>query len=126
MTKNKGQKIGVLKKSDGQFTSPWKDTIKELISTHFPTATERMSSKYGSDYKLTTDIDETRFDWINKNLIKEAMFGFKSKKSPGPDGLTSKPIIFKYLTDNIIEEIEFIYKACIMFSFTPTKWKILR
>ena len=36
------------------------------------------------------------------------MCGFKNKKSPGPDGL--KPIIFKHLPDNIIREIEFIYK----------------
>ena len=49
------------------------------------------------------------------------MGGFQSKKSPGPDGL--KPVLFPHLPDNFIKYLKFLYKACIKFSFTPTKWK---
>ena len=49
------------------------------------------------------------------------MMGFQVKKSPRPDG--SSPLIFHHLPDNIIKEIELIYKGCISFSFTPTQWK---
>ena len=49
------------------------------------------------------------------------MEGFKDKKSPGPDQL--KPVIFRHLPDNVLEHLSFIYKSCIIFGFTPTKWK---
>ena len=52
------------------------------------------------------------------------MSGFQHKKSPGPDGL--KPAIFPHLPDNFINYLEFIYRSCVCFSFTPTKWKDTR
>ena len=56
-----------------------------------------------------------------KKKIREALCGFKDKKSPGPDGL--KPIIFRYIPDNIIHIIQLIYKATVALSCTPKLWK---
>ena len=67
------------------------------------------------------EIHSAKYDWITDDLIVEAMSGFAAKKSPGPDGL--KPIIFPHLPRNIIKYINFIYKGCVKFSFTPTQWK---
>ena len=63
-------------------------------------------------------------DWINEDLIIPAKSGFQAKKSPGPDEL--QPVIFPHLPKNILKYLEFVYKGCIAFSFTPTRWKITR
>ena len=60
-------------------------------------------------------------DWINSNLIKEAMEVFQAKKSPGPDGL--KPIIFEHFPDNVINHLKFIYRSVILLRYTPVLWK---
>ena len=52
------------------------------------------------------------------------MSGFQAKKSPGPDGL--KPVIFNHLPLKFIKYIDFLYKSCVCFSFTSTKWKDTR
>ena len=41
----------------------------------------------------------------------------QSQKSPGPDKL--KHIIFKYLPQNTLDIISFIYKACLKLHYTP-------
>ena len=38
-----------------------------------------------------------------------------------PDKL--KPIIFKYLPQNVLDIISFIYKACLKLHYTPRPWK---
>ena len=74
---------------------------------------------------MTSDqIKTSDTSWISQELIQQAFAGFKAKKSPGPDGI--KPIAFQHLPNNIIGYLEFTYKACICFSFTPTKWKDTR
>ena len=53
--------------------------------------------------------------------MRRVLLKFKAKKSPGPDKL--KPIIFKYLPQNTLDIISFIYKACLKLHFTPRTWK---
>ena len=53
--------------------------------------------------------------------LQTAIHQFKKKKSPGPDGL--RPLVLKNLPEKCIAHIIFIYKACLMLAFTPTKWK---
>ena len=78
-----------------------------------------MKTTYSNKILQSCDIHTAKFDWITDELTMQAMMGFQAKKSPGPDGL--KPIIFQHLPINMIKYINFIYKACVSFSFTPTK-----
>ena len=103
INKPKGQKIGALKKKDGTYSEPGEDTIKELINTHFPKSHPLTATKHSNMVMNTKKIADTNIDWINMQLIREAMLGLKKKKSPGPDGL--RPIVFTYLPNNIIKEI---------------------
>ena len=80
-----------------------------------------MQTTYSNRVINSCDIRNEKYDWINNELIVQAMAGFQAKKSPGPDGL--KPVIFPHLPDNFISYINFLYKCCVKFSFTPTKWK---
>ena len=113
--------ISTFTKEDGSSTLPGKETARQLLDAHFPSNTPRKPIRY-THVKAPSYIIEGRFSsWISPELVREALLKFQNKKSPGPDGL--KPVIFQYLPDNIINEISFIYKACIDLSFTPTKWR---
>ena len=97
----KRNKINTFVKPDGSSTKPGLETLDTLIKTHFPLATEQIQKKYSSENMFSKDyIKSKNDDWINPDLIKEAMALFQDKKSPGPDGI--KPVLFKYLTPNLI------------------------
>ena len=98
-------------------TEVGEETLKKLLDTHFAKATEVPHRKYTSEVAITREqINNSFRDWINADVIKEALESFNSKKSPGPDGL--KPIIFKYLDERMIKYLEFIYKSCICLLYT--------
>ena len=60
--------------------------------------------------KTTTEITKPDFKpWITQAHVGRVLLKFKAKKSAGPDKL--KPIIFKYLPQNTLDIISFIYKA---------------
>ena len=92
-----------------------------MTKAHFPHQTPLMKTNYSSRIAEREIIVDFPCDWITEDLTVLAMAGFQAKKSPGPDGL--KPAIFPHLPKNIIYILNFIYKACVFFSFTPTKWK---
>ena len=53
--------------------------------------------------------------------VWRVLLKFQVKKSPGPDKY--KPIIFKYLSPNILDIIVFIYRVCLKLHYTPRAWK---
>ena len=67
---------------------------------------------------------ENKTEWISIDLLGKVFNKFKSKKSPGTDGL--KPIVFKHLNSNYLKFLTEYYEAMLHFSFTPTKWKEAR
>ena len=40
--------IGCLKKKNGSYTEPGKETVDELLKTHFPTHSKRLKTNYGN------------------------------------------------------------------------------
>jgi ribonuclease HI len=117
---NKPPSIGTVKRADGIYTLPGEETLKELANIHF----EGHAKGKKVDKKLskipTSQIREENNDWINKDRVKAAFEEFKLKKSPGTDGL--KPVALKYLTDNMVDCIVFLYKAVIATGYTPREW----
>ena len=140
------QSIYTLKKADGSYTEPGKETIDLLMSTHFPAAHMQSGEVHEQgDGAVGEGVDEFesewndsaqeeveelveassiagRFkDWITPEKVRTALLEFKPNKAPGPDNL--KPIIFKYLPMNIIQYITYIYRCCIATHYTPVMWK---
>ena len=77
---------------------------------------------YDSVINDPRDVIENKYsDWISVDLIKLALDGFEVKKSPGPDEI--KPILFQYLSDNVLKYLELIYKSCIYLRYTPKLWR---
>ena len=60
-------------------------------------------------------------DWINLDLIIQALAGFDEKKSPGPDEI--RPVIFEHLTAEYLDFLQTIYKASIYLHYTPKLWR---
>jgi hypothetical protein len=116
-----GETITTIKKADGEHTRPGKETLKELIRTHFPASSKTKKVEYNKEKKVRKEELKTLFPWINSNLIRIAFEGFKSKKSPGPDGL--RPMVLKWLPIGMIKRIETLYKASIKLQYVPKEWK---
>ena len=120
--KTKAKKdIGTLKKSNGEYTEPGLDTLKELANKHYPSHTEKKSTIYPNTSILREELESRYTDWITDEKIVAAYKGFECKKCPGPDGI--KPITLKHLPPSMINSIKTIYKASIALHFTPTQWK---
>ena len=120
--KHVSKKVGTLERNDGRMTEPGNDTLQHLAETHFTSAKPLKKTVYDEAISKSKDeIHSWNPKWVNLALIKIALKQFHNKKSPGPDGI--KPIVLKYLTDHAYKTLLFIYKACLLLSFTPTAWK---
>ena len=112
-------------KPDGTLTEPGLHTLNFLLKSHFPTGEEIKEKPYNYEKQITlSEIENTEMDWIMPELITTVFKLFKSKISPGTDGI--KPIAYKHLPDNFIECITIIYKAVILLAYTPKIWKEAR
>ena len=101
---------------------PGAATLQHLAETHFTTAEPLKETVYNTGITKTRDeINRWNPKWIIISLVKLALKQFHNKKSPGPDGL--KPLILKHLTDHAYKTLLFIYKSCLLLTFTPTAWK---
>ena len=113
--------LGTLKTSNGDYTEPGENTIDFLSKVHFSKSTPlRATTKRGKIIKRNQVLewDET---YLTTNKIKEAIDGFKSKKSPGTDGI--HPLVLQHLPPEAISYLETLYRICILLEYTPTKWK---
>ena len=92
------------------------------MQAHFPSGCEITDAPYDYTKSVTLqEIQSTNIDWITPELIQTVFKLFKSKKSPGRDGI--KPIAYKHLPINIIQHLQIIYKAVIILEYTPKIWK---
>ena len=113
--------MGTLEKPDGSITAPGIDTIQHLADTHFGQSSGLKQTRYTKDIIMRSSVEEWNPDWMSVGKIAVAIHQFQNKKSPGPDGL--RPIVLKNLPKNCLEHLLFIFKTCLLLSFTPTRWK---
>jgi hypothetical protein len=111
--------IGTIQRPDGSFTLPGSETLKALADIHFP-AHETKSRQLPLQAFSYQEVADSNQDWISQARICKAFNDFKSKKSPGTDGI--KPIALKHLPRNLMLIIELIYKAMILLHYTPEEW----
>ena len=74
--------IGTLKKPDGSSSDPGEDTLKVLLSTHFPKAEPLRKTWYEPGRVITTEaVRNSTKEWINIERVRRSFSGFKDKKS---------------------------------------------
>ena len=113
--------LGTLTKEDGSITDPGEDTVKNLLSKHFPDGQPIKPTVYSSKTVRKDDICAWKPDWITAEKLGEVFKIFKSKKSPGTDGLS--PMVLKNLPPAFLKHIVHLYKCLIKLNFKPTRWK---
>ena len=114
--------INTLLKPDGTLTDPGVDTIRSLTSTHFPAAQEgTVPFKHDPSRLISSEEIRSAHEWIDVDKVRKSMKQFKPHKAAGPDKL--KPIVFKYLPQNALEAMTFIFQACISLCHTPKAWR---
>ena len=94
----------MLTRNDGTITEPGKDTLEYLLKSHFPSIKSIKETDY-TEYKLQSCNSGYKPEWITVEKLKTVFNIFKSKKSPGPDGL--KPLVLKNLTEDKLKELIF-------------------
>ena len=118
LNKQERNEVSVFELDNGEYSEVGEDTLKILLDTHFPASKESEHIKYSAGPNIDRETIENSYEkWINLTRLVEALEGFESKKSPGPDEL--KPVIFKHLPKRILLYILFIYKSCVYLHYTP-------
>ena len=87
--------LGTLVKLDDSATEPGKKTFDYLLASHFSSITEIKPTEITELKLQTCEIMSQELNWITPEKIIHVLNQFKSKNSPGPDGL--KPIVLKHL-----------------------------
>ena len=124
ITKQTPPNIGTIKRADGSYTLPGRETLKTLADIHFPGHNAEMQLAANSKTLAYDTVVASHTDWISIKKMEQVFSDFKSKKSPGTDKL--KPIVFKYITRDMLVILEIIYKSMISLNFTPAKWREAR
>ena len=80
--------LGTLIEEDGSYTDPGKETVSYLLRQHFPDNQPLKPTRHTCKSVTKADIDRWDPDWITENKLSTILSGFKTKKSPGTDGLS--------------------------------------
>ena len=115
--------LHTLKTSDGSFTAPGVDTLKELSKAHFPAANFDIPHEtYDSSRVLfKEEIGQMYPDFLTVHKVKASLGKFHPYKAPGPDGL--KAVIFQHFPDIMFEYVWILYVACVYLRYTPRLWQ---
>ena len=88
--------MGSLEKQDSSITDPGIETIKHLADTNFSQAVELKKTVYSNKTVTREEVDTWDPDWVTRGKLELVLHQFKSKKSPGPDGL--RPVLLQHLS----------------------------
>ena len=103
--------LGTLLKEDGTITDPGDDKVKYLLSKHFPDGQPIKPTTYSNKTVRSEDIIKWKPDWITMEKLREVFKLFKTKKSPGTDGLSL--MVLKNLPPAFLIHIVYLYKCLI-------------
>jgi len=107
--------VGLTHNAQGELAKSGKESIQNLLSTHFPGST---SPSPASSQKATPT---TLTDWINSQLVQSTINTFKSDKAAGPDTLKVRAL--KHLPQQIFMLLAKVYNRSLDFGYMPTIWR---
>lgn len=122
---DKNAQLGTILLDDGTSTVSHTDTIKHLMSTHFPNCdfdnqktTLTTNSAYSDrNWSLASEI-------INMDKMKWAISTFMPYKSAGPDGIF--PIMLQKLNHKLLAKLAQNFKSSLILGYIPTAWQFAR
>ena len=78
--------ISSLLDKNNKRTLPGEETLNELINVHFPKHQVLTATKHPNKNVTMAELTQLKIDWINNNLIRKAMSGFKDKNLQAQTG----------------------------------------
>ncbi|GBP04041.1 hypothetical protein EVAR_91106_1 [Eumeta japonica] len=104
-----------IRKADGSWSTSCRESLEQLIDTHFPGNRSVMMGKLLLSYDRGTACMP-----ITEDMLRWAITSFYPYKSPGPDGII--PADLQHNMDVIIPWLLEIYGACLLWSYIPAEW----
>ena len=98
------------------------DSLKLLLSTHFPDSTA-----VGGEPPLLPAMEQDGtgvVQWINSFRVAAALKSFGDYKTAGPDGI--QPIVLKNLTAAYIDHLVIAFQYSLAMGIIPTLWRLMR
>ncbi len=100
------------------------DTVKELMSTHFPESVDVPDNDVEAEavhISSPTNSTQELESYIDSHKVKTALTSFGPYKAAGPDGF--KPILFSHLNDELYQYITTLYIKALTTGYTPKTWR---
>jgi len=115
----KSPPIGLTENSQGQLAKTGKESIQNLIFTHFPGSTTQpiQVPAISNDDNIAT----SEPTWITPQTVQAAIHSFKQNKAAGPDNIKVKAL--KNLPSQIYTLLAKIYNSSLDLGYMPTVWR---
>ena len=114
--------IALQKDEEGKFCSTPQESVKMLLSTHFPNYSDDIATA-DVDLEPNESCDEIA-GYIDTHKVKASFNSFGPYKAAGADEL--KPIVLQKLPINMLDRIVDLYRNCIKLHYTPKAWREMK
>lgn len=126
MENKKLPELSTIKKNDGTYTNTEKETVHELMTTHFPecellTQANQNVQANNPIVILTDEEKETIMEITKMDKIKWALDGFGPFKTAGEDGIF--PALLQKTKTHTYEIVQELYRASLKLGYIPKSWR---
>lgn len=128
ISKDPNRSIGSFRKADGTCTESIKESLKLLLSSHFPDSTEvetdescDLNSEDLTKFKATEESLMLANSIVTHDSLKWAVNSFEPYKSPGKDGIF--PALLQNGFEHISKHLLELFKSSIALAFVPVAWR---
>ena len=118
LRRDKTCQLGPIKCTDGSFTTSPAETLKEMLSKHYPDCTNATSIIDSASSRQVTEPERNLIaSIVEKQKVEYAISQFSPYKSPGPDKIY--PVMLQLVTDRLSGILSPFYKACLLLGYVP-------
>ena len=127
LSRNTDVQLGMLRKSDGEYTQSTEEVLDHLLTVHFPGNTV-VDEPGNLTYRSNQSYLPTDWNWV-KTVITPGKVEWSFSvmlpyKSPGLDGIF--PILLQKGSKWLKWPVCQIYRACLNLGYTPRAWRTAR
>jgi hypothetical protein len=112
----KSPPVGLTQNTQGLLAKSGKESIQNLLSTHFPGSASPLPHQHHAQATPTCPND-----WITPQLVQSTIHTFKPDKAAGPDNIKVRAL--KNLPDQIYTLLAKVYNRSLDFGFMPAVWR---
>jgi len=116
----RGPPLGLTQNAQGTLAKNGRESIQNLISTHFPGSTSPTPTT-SANIPIKATQHSTNEAWITEQAVRTAIFSFKQDKAAGPDEIKVRAL--KQLPPQIYKLLAKIYNHSLALGYMPATWR---